>query len=105
VSSLADPETPFIVAQPSGPSGVGGTSAAAPLWASLITLFNADLGTPVGYLNPTLYGLQQDPLRDIVEGNNAAPGGDGYEARQGWDACTGFGSPGASALLAALKSA
>ena len=102
VSSLADPQTPYIVAQPGGTGGVGGTSAAAPLWASLITLCNASLPKPVGYLNPTLYQLPAGTLRDITSGNNAAPGGEGYSAGPGWDACTGFGSPGASALLNAL---
>jgi kumamolisin len=104
VASLADPDTPFIVAQPGGPSGVGGTSAAAPLWASLLTLCNAALGTRVGYLNPLLYALPAGTVRDIVSGDNAAPGGEGYDAGPGWDACTGWGSPGGSTLLAALKS-
>jgi kumamolisin len=100
VSSLADPETPFIVAQQGGTGGVGGTSAAAPLWASLIARLNATLGsTPVGYLNPHLYGLATNPLRDITSGSNKAPDG------PGWDACTGLGSPGASALAAALTPA
>jgi kumamolisin len=103
VSSLADPQTPFIVAQPGGTGGVGGTSAAAPLWASLITLCNASLPKPAGYLNPTLYSLPAGTLRDIESGNNAAPGGEGYTAGPGWDACTGLGSPGASSLLNALS--
>lgn len=103
VSSLADPETPLIVAQPGGPSGVGGTSAAAPLWASLLTLCNAALTTKVGYINPVLYTLPAGTLRDIVSGNNAAPGGQGYDAGVGWDACTGWGSPGGSGLLDALQ--
>jgi kumamolisin len=102
VSSLADPQTPFIVAQPSGTGGVGGTSAAAPLWASLVARLNALAGSPVGYLNPKLYALAENPLRDITSGSNQASGGPGYEAGPGWDACTGWGSPGASALAAAL---
>jgi kumamolisin len=93
------------VAQPGGTGGVGGTSAAAPLWASLIARVNAQLGsTPVGYLNPRLYGLSTNPLRDITAGSNKAADGPGYEAGPGWDACTGLGSPGASALEAALTS-
>ena len=105
VASLADPETPFIVAQPGGTGAVGGTSAAAPLWASLIILCDAALGAPVGFLNPVLYGLPAGTLRDIVVGNNAAPDGPGYDAGPGWDACTGFGTPGGTALLSALKAA
>jgi kumamolisin len=104
VSSLADPQTPYIVAQPGGPGGVGGTSAAAPLWAALIARLNAGPGaTAVGYLNPKLYGLAENPLRDITSGSNHASGGPGYRAGPGWDACTGWGSPGADALAAALK--
>ncbi len=38
-------------------------------------------------------------LRDIIEGDNGA-----YRAGQGWDACTGFGSPNGVRLLTALKS-
>jgi kumamolisin len=109
VAALADPETPFIVAQPSGTGGVGGvggTSAAAPLWASLVARINAGLGsTPLGYLNPRLYALAANPLRDITSGSNAAPDGPGYEAGAGWDACTGWGAPGGSALAAALSAA
>ena len=104
VSSLADPQTPYIVAQPGGTGGVGGTSAAAPLWASLIARLNALSPTaPVGFLNPKLYGLGENPLRDITSGSNKAADGPGYEAGPGWDACTGWGSPGAGALAAALK--
>ena len=41
VAALADPETPLWVLTPDGqPGGVGGTSAAAPLWSALITLLN-----------------------------------------------------------------
>jgi kumamolisin len=103
VASLADPQTPFVVAQPGGPGGVGGTSAAAPLWASLIARVNAGLGsTPVGFLNPHLYGLATNPLRDIVTGSNRAGAGPGYGAGPGWDACTGLGAPGGTSLAAAL---
>lgn len=104
VASLADPQTPYIVAQPGGTGGVGGTSAAAPLWASLIARLNArSAGAPVGYLNPRLYGLADNPLRDITVGSNHAGDGPGYEAGPGWDACTGWGAPGAGALAAALQ--
>jgi kumamolisin len=105
VSSLADPETPFVVAQPGphGLGGVGGTSAAAPLWASLLLRLNAALGKPVGFLNPVLYKLPSETLRDITVGDNKMPpDGVGYAAGPGWDACTGLGSPDGSALLAAL---
>ncbi|MFD2234233.1 S53 family peptidase [Phaeospirillum tilakii] len=79
----------------------GGTSAAAPLWAGLVTRLNQALGQPVGFLNPFLYGLlgtpDQDACRDITEGDNNY-----YRATPGWDACTGLGSPNGTALLKAM---
>jgi kumamolisin len=103
VASLADPQTPLVVAQPGGVGGVGGTSAAAPLWAALIARCNTALDKPVGFLNPLLYQMSPNPLRDITTGDNKIPpDGVGYDAGPGWDACTGFGSPGGAALLAAL---
>jgi kumamolisin len=78
---------------------VGGTSAVSPLWAGLVARFNQKLGTPVGWLNPLLYGpvVGTGSFHDITEGNNGA-----YAAAAGWDACTGWGSPVGSKLLAAL---
>jgi kumamolisin len=100
VASLADPETPFVVMGPDGKlGGVGGTSAAAPLWSALLARLNQALGARVGYLNPLLYSqMSTGVLRDITEGNNGA-----YQAGPGWDPCTGIGAPGADALLQALR--
>ena len=88
----------------------GGTSAAAPLWASLIALLNASLGKPVGYLNPLLYQagangqtLGQSGCRDITSGNNATASIGGYSAGPGYDAVTGWGVPIGTALLNGLK--
>ena len=48
---------------------VGGTSATAPsLYAGLVALINADLGEPVGYLNPKLYAAPSSVYRDINDG-------------------------------------
>jgi kumamolisin len=79
---------------------VGGTSAVSPLWAGLVARFNQRLATPVGWLNPLLYGPVAGTVafRDITSGNNGA-----YAAAPGWDACTGWGSPVGSRLLAALQ--
>jgi kumamolisin len=78
---------------------VGGTSAVSPLWAGLVARFNQRLETPVGWLNPQLYGpvAGSGAFRDISSGNNGA-----YAAGTGWDACTGWGAPVGSRLLAAL---
>ncbi len=100
VAALADPETPFAIVQPNGSvRGVGGTSAAAPLWSALIARLNQALGTRVGYLNALLYAhMSSGVLRDITEGGNGS-----YQAGPGWDPCTGFGAPGADTLLQALQ--
>jgi kumamolisin len=77
----------------------GGTSAAAPVWAALIANLNESLGRPVGYLTPLLYSDRfRRTTRDITRGNNGR-----YKAHTGWDACTGWGSPIGTALLAALR--
>jgi kumamolisin len=86
-------------------TGVGGTSAVAPLWAALIARINQHLGKPVGYLNPLLYGGlgKTAALRDVTTGNNDPTGRiGGYSARAGWDPCTGWGSPDGTRLLNAL---
>jgi kumamolisin len=96
VAGNADPQTGYDVRIDGVDSVIGGTSAVAPLWAGLIARINQSLGTPAGFLNPTLYS-QPQALRDVTEGNN----GD-FQASKGWDACTGLGSPNGSALATAL---
>jgi kumamolisin len=92
VAGDADPDTGYMVRIDGTDTVIGGTSAVAPLWAGLIARINQTTGTSAGYLNPMLYGRPQ-ALRDITSGNN----GD-FEAAQGWDACTGLGTPNGPAL-------
>jgi kumamolisin len=102
VSGDADPNTGYQVQVDGSQLVVGGTSAVAPLWAGLLALLNQALGKPVGYFNPGLYqSIHSDAntFRDITSGNN----GD-YSAAQGWDACSGWGSPDGAAILQALSS-
>jgi kumamolisin len=87
VSGDADPETGYEVRIDGQTTVIGGTSAVAPLWAGLIARINAIKGTPVGLINPLLYA-NPGALHDVTQGNNG-----GYLASQGWDACTGLGSP------------
>lgn len=91
----------------------GGTSASAPLWASLIMRINASLpaGKQVGYLTPLLYQngadgnpIGQDACRDITTGDNISASVGGYTAGPGFDACTGWGVPVGNNLLTALQS-
>lgn len=87
VSGDADPETGYDVRIDGTDTVIGGTSAVAPLWSGLLARINQLTGKPVGYVQPVLYQNPQ-AFRDITEGNN----GDFY-ASDGWDACTGLGSP------------
>jgi kumamolisin len=99
VSGDADPETGYQVRIDGTDTVIGGTSAVAPLWAGLIARINAAKHGPVGLINPALYGAAR-ALRDITQGNN----GD-FAASQGWDACTGLGSPNGAQIAALLESA
>jgi len=87
ISGDADPDTGYKVRVDGTDTVIGGTSAVAPLWSGLLARINQLTGKPVGYLHPQLY-KNPDALRDITSGNN----GDFY-ASEGWDACTGLGSP------------
>ena len=100
ISAVADPDTGYQVRVDGVDTVVGGTSAVAPLWAGLAALFNQKLGTPVGFLNPLLYGSLAGASRmhDVTTGNNGA-----YKAGSGWDACTGLGTPDGEKLLEALS--
>jgi kumamolisin len=93
----------------------GGTSAASPLWASLIALMNGQLtgGQRVGYLTPMLYQAAQGPAgaqtvgaagcTDVTSGNNDTASVGGYSARPGYDAASGWGTPHGQNLLAAIQ--
>jgi kumamolisin len=83
----ADPQTGYNVRIDGTDTVIGGTSAVAPLWAGLIARVNATNGSPVGFINATLYS-NPAALRDITKGNNGT-----FAASPGWDACTGLGSP------------
>jgi kumamolisin len=102
----ADENTGYKVRVDGTDTVIGGTSAVAPLTAGLVALVNQELGTPVGYLNPLLYSKlgKSNAFHDITQGNNDLTGNLGaYKAGPGWDACSGFGSPNGSAILAALQ--
>jgi len=100
VAGDADPETGYKVLVDGKSLVIGGTSAVAPLWSGLIALLNEKLGKPLGFLQPTLYGLPgtAGAFNDITSGSNGA-----FAAGPGWDAATGLGSPSAGNLLKALS--
>jgi len=90
----ADPLTGYQVRIDGTDTVIGGTSAVAPLWAGLIARINAAQGSPVGFINPTLYAAPA-ALNDITQGNNGS-----FAAGTGWDACTGLGSPNGAKVAA-----
>jgi kumamolisin len=98
VSGDADPETGYNVRVDGTSTQIGGTSAVAPLWASLIARANAANGVDAGFINTALYAAKPPPCNDITSGNNGS-----YTATPGWDACTGLGSPQGAAITTLLK--
>jgi kumamolisin len=107
VAANADPATGYYVMSGGQFGVVGGTSASAPPWASLIARINATLGSRVGNFNALLYSKigPKEVLRDITKGNNDTGGllEGQFAAKAGWDPCTGWGTPDGAKLLAALK--
>ena len=100
VASVADPATGLIIVDQNGTQQViGGTSAAAPLWAALTARINQGIGHKMGFLNPLLYAQTgKSAFHDITQGNNGS-----YRAQPGWDACTGLGTPDGTRLMQALN--
>jgi kumamolisin len=107
VAGDADLETGYRIHLDGKDQVIGGTSAVAPLWASLIAILNERLGHRVGFLNPTLYTPPHavTAFYDITEGTNKLPDAPGYNAGAGWDACTGWGTPIGTKLLEVLEAA
>jgi subtilase family serine protease len=91
---------------------VGGTSAAAPLWAAFTSLVNQQAQSQgkstMGFINPALYEIALGPsydncFHDIVAGNNTnSTSGNLFFAGLGYDNCTGLGSPNGQSLINAL---
>ncbi len=96
VAADADPETGYQVVVDGQNEVIGGTSAAAPLWAGLFALINQAAGKPSGQPHAVLYA-NPSAFRDITQGNNKT-GAIGYSAAKGWDACTGLGAPNGTAI-------
>lgn len=105
VSANADPASGYAIyctvnnagCSAAGWINVGGTSAAAPLWAGSVALINQYLlskgKTVLGFANPALYGIfnaQQSlaPFHDVTNGNNLF-----YPTTTGYDMASGIGSP------------
>lgn len=103
ISADADPATGYaiyctvVAAGCTGNIVVGGTSAAAPLWAGSTAMINEYLQkqgkSRAGFMDPLLYNLanstqQYPPFHDITSGNNLY-----YPATAGYDEASGLGTP------------
>lgn len=99
VAANAAPETGYNILVDGQREILGGTGAAAPLWAGLVTVLNQKLNQRLGFLNPTLYKLDHSSgFRDVNLGSNGA-----HKASIGWDPVTGQGTPIGTQLLQALQ--
>lgn len=96
----------YVVAIDGSLDVVYGTSAAAPTFASVITLINNERLAvnkhALGFLNPILY-KNPGMFNDITSGSNPGCGTNGYNAVAGWDPVTGLGTPNYTAMLAVMK--
>ncbi|KAF7422431.1 hypothetical protein PC9H_010587 [Pleurotus ostreatus] len=85
---------------------IGGTSAAAPVVAGIVSLLNDYQLTkgqpPLGFLNPWLYSEAASAFNDIVKGSNPGCRTLGFSAHHGWDPVTGLGTPDFEKLKALL---
>ncbi|KAJ7582371.1 family S53 protease-like protein [Mycena floridula] len=81
----------------SGQTGnVAGTSCSSPMFASIVALINDRLisngKSPLGFLNPFLYG-HPEMFTDVTKGSNPGCSTQGFPAASGWDPVTGLGTP------------
>jgi kumamolisin len=103
--------SPYLLVVDGASQPNGGTSAATPLWASLVALINArrPVGQRAGYLTPVLYQAGKNGATvgangctDVATGDNSTDPLGGYQAGNGYDAVSGWGVPNGTALLEAL---
>jgi subtilase family serine protease len=102
----------FIIADTNQQETVGGTSCAAPLWAGFTALVNQQAaigGKPsVGFINPAIYAIGKGAnynadFHDVTTGDNTWSGSPTlFYATNGYDLCTGWGSPAGQNLITAL---
>jgi kumamolisin len=101
VPDIAMSATDYFTRVQGSEGASGGTSAVAPLMASLVALLNQAKGKNVGFLNPFLYAnVAKGVTKDVTSGTNAIETTvKGYKAGAGWDACTGLGTPDGTKIL------
>ncbi len=89
-----------------GLEAVGGTSAASPSFAGLMSLVVQKTGARQGNANTAFYNMGRNQqaggtavYHDITAGNNTVPGVTGFAATVGYDLSTGWGSVNAANLV------
>jgi pseudomonalisin len=89
-----------------GLAAVGGTSAASPSFAGLMTLVLQKTGARQGNANTAFYNMGRNQqaggtavYHDCTTGNNTVPGVTGFNATVGFDLATGWGSVNAANLV------
>ena len=117
VAAVADPNTGYTIFWRNGWGAIGGTSAAAPLWAAVAALvvdspYCHAMGSTVGVDPASLYGLAATAqygqgFFDVTSGNNAVSAsgypGSLYGATSGYDEATGLGTPQVTHYLGPTK--
>lgn len=82
------PSDNFVLYINGAPTLIGGTSAAAPLFAAILNRINEErlaVGKKtVGFVNPTLYA-NPGIFHDITNGSNPGCGTNGFSCVKGWD--------------------
>jgi len=115
VAGMGDPNNQGIYYVQNGQQGaVGGTSIVAPMWAAYLAYIGIRyFVAPVIYeiMYPTKVGTRApgtSPFHDITSGTNNGYSNvgtpNGFSAKNGWDACTGWGSPNGTYLTPLLLS-
>jgi subtilase family serine protease len=103
----------FVISNAGDRFGCGGTSSATPLWAGFMALVNEQASLhnlpPVGFLDWAIYEIGRLPsykncFHDINDNNNNSTSGNPkkYQAVDGYDQVTGWGSPNGMTLINAL---
>jgi len=109
VSANADPNDGTVIDYDGQWETVGGTSAAAPLWAALLGDVDQGCQDPVGEVDPAIYPLARDPgstaFHDVTVGNNdyTDTNHGQHPASTGYDMASGWGTPDAASLVTGLQ--
>jgi hypothetical protein len=106
VSLTAAVHDGYLINMNGGTMLVGGTSAASPAMAGIMSLVVQSTGTPQGNANPVFYTLASRQnsggaavFHDTTTGNNTVPGVTGFNAAASYDQASGLGSVDANQLV------